>query len=242
MGRGGLLREFPEGNGRGGGDVERVDAVGHGDAHDVVGRGDGFGGQAVALGAEDNGEAGLGAEAGMADGDAALGEGHGGGAEAEGAEAVEAGVDPGPGNEEDGTHRHAHGAAVEGVAGGGREEDRVDAEGGGGTEDGADVGGVDHAVDDGDATGTAADALDGGGLGTAHGAEHAAREGVARERGEQLAAAGVDGGQRTAGEDVGGVAREVAALAEEGEGFEAGVEGDADDLGALGNEDALLGS
>lgn len=74
----------------------------HGDADYVVGGGDGFGGQAVAFGAEDDGEAGYGGEEGMVDGYGAGCEGHGCCLEAEGVEGGEGGGwEPSPWEEED---------------------------------------------------------------------------------------------------------------------------------------------
>ena len=50
------LPKFPECYGRSGRDVEGIDLVGHGDAHDEVGMADYFVRESFALGAHDNGE------------------------------------------------------------------------------------------------------------------------------------------------------------------------------------------
>ena len=48
--------QFPEGDGGGGGNVEGIDMVVHGDADNIVGGGNGGMGESVTLGAHDDGE------------------------------------------------------------------------------------------------------------------------------------------------------------------------------------------
>ena len=51
-----LFAQLPERNGAGGSDIQRIDAVGHGDLDRVVAGSDGAGGEAVALGAKHDGK------------------------------------------------------------------------------------------------------------------------------------------------------------------------------------------
>ena len=73
------------------------------------------------------------------------------------------------------------------------------------------------------------------------GAEHAARQRVAGERGEKLATAGVDRYVTATLDDVGGIAFDMARLAEQGYGQETLVESHVDDLRALGYHRAVFG-
>ena len=50
-----LFAQLPERNGAGGGNVEGIDPVGHGDAHRVIAGGDGGVGKALTLGAQHDG-------------------------------------------------------------------------------------------------------------------------------------------------------------------------------------------
>ena len=77
-------------------------------------------------------------------------------------------------------------------------------------------------------------------LGAAHGAEHAARQRVARQLRQQVAVARVDGYVARAADDVGSVARQMTALAQQRYGLEASVKRHADDLRAFGYEESCL--
>ena len=74
------LKDF---GGSGGSDVERIHAMLHGDAHDVVGGGDGLMGQTVALSAHDKGQSWLLLEQRIVECDGIVAQRHGGGAEAQ---------------------------------------------------------------------------------------------------------------------------------------------------------------
>lgn len=166
---------------------------------------------------------------------------HGHGLESAFAKGGERGVEPGPGQLEHRAHRHPHGPAVERVAAVGGEQRAVYAKGRGGTEDGPDVRGVAHRVEDDDAARLPAQLLPRGLLWPPHGAEHAARQRVASERGEKLATAGVDRYVTATLDDVGGIAFDMARLAEQGYGQETLVESHVDDLGAFGYHRAVFG-
>ena len=71
------VAQFPEGDCCRGGYIERIDIVRHGYAHYMCGLGDGFGREAVALGAHDDCQFGQGGEHGGVDGDGVVGECHG---------------------------------------------------------------------------------------------------------------------------------------------------------------------
>ena len=60
-----LFAQLPERNGAGGGNVEGIDPVGHGDAHRVIAGGDGGVGKAIALGAQHDGQLRLGGQGGI---------------------------------------------------------------------------------------------------------------------------------------------------------------------------------
>ena len=209
----------------------------HGDADDVVGLGDGFLGETVALGAHDDGQAWLGHERGVVDGYGMVGQRHGGRAEAVVVERWQGSVYPRPVHQEDGTHGHTDAATVERVARVAREQYAVDAQRCRRPEDGANIGGVDHTIDDHDAAGIAAYRLYAAFGRSAHGTEHASCQCVARELSQQRAVAGIDGYVATLGDDVGGIAGDVLALAEQCHGLTALCECHTDDLGTLGVED-----
>ena len=57
-----LFAQLPERNGAGGGYVEGIDPVGHGDAHRVIAGGDGGVGKAITLGAQHDGQLWLGSQ------------------------------------------------------------------------------------------------------------------------------------------------------------------------------------
>ena len=224
----------------------------HGNLDDIVCLGNGLHGQSVALVAHDDGQAWLGLQTGIGEEDGVVAKCHGHGLETMTMQGFGDGTfETCPRDEKDATHGDADGTTVIGVAAGGCDQHSIDAKGGSGTEDGTYVGGVDNAVHDADSSSRGDDLLNWTGLWTSHGAKHAAGEGVACERSEHLAAAGVDrdslgtvgphGESIGALDDVGGIASDVTLFAEESEGLVTSVEGYVDDLGALGNEDALLG-
>ena len=122
----------------------------------------------------------------------------------------------------------------------GGEEHPVDAQSRRRPEDGPDVGGVHHPLQHGDAPGPGTDLLHGGQGGAAHGAQHPAGQGKTGELAQQVPAAGVDGGVGAAGQQGRGIPRDVAGLHQEGERDIPRIQRRGDDLGALGNEDALL--
>ena len=127
---------------------------------------------------------------------------------------------------------------VAGVAG---EQHGIDAHSCRRAENGSDVGGIYHTVDDHDAAGSGARFGHGLGLRTAEGAEHASRELIAREAGEQFALAGIDGNVAALVDDVLGVAVNMAAFAKQGHGLVAFIESHLNHFGALGDEDAFEG-
>lgn len=146
----------------------------------------------------------------------------------------------GPRDGEYGAHRDTDGTAVEGVAGIGGEDNGVDTHGRGGTEDGSDIGGVGDALEHGHNAGVAADVGDRGESGTGYGAEDTSSEGIAGDRGEEIARAGVDGHIGASGDDIGGVTHDMSGLAEHGEWHETMVDGDTNHLGTLGDEKTML--
>ena len=121
-----LPAQLPERNGAGGGDIQRIHAVGHGDLDRVVAGSDGVGGEAVALGAKHDGKLRLFRKLLVVDAHRAVAEGHRGGLEAEGVEDVHPLLRPvcrglaqlPPGYLEHRTHADADGAAAERVAAG----------------------------------------------------------------------------------------------------------------------------
>ena len=78
-----LFAQLPERNGAGGGNVEGIDPVGHGDAHRVIAGGNGGVGKAITLGAQHDGQLWLGGQGGIVDRNRKVGQRHGGGLEAE---------------------------------------------------------------------------------------------------------------------------------------------------------------
>ena len=236
-----FFSQFPKGDRGGSGNVERINAMLHGDAHDVVGCGDDVVGKAVALGAHDEGQARYLFEDGIVERDGIVAQCHGGGLESQRVERWgHLALNPCPGYEEHRAHRDAHGTAVQRVTGRGCQQHGINAQGSCRAEDGADVGRVGHGIDDHDATGITANLFNIGRGGAAHGAKHTARERIARERGEQVAFAGIDGDVAAALDDASGITGDVSPLTQQRQRLVARVKGDVDDLGALGNEDALV--
>ena len=231
---------MPEGDSGSGSYVEGVDAMGHGDADDIIGRGDGGLRKTVALGAHDDGETRLGSQDGVVEGYGLVGEGHRHRLKAKVGERRVA-VEPRPGHQEHRTHGYPHGSSVERVARLAGEQHGIDAQGCRRAEDGSDIGGVDHAIDDHHTTGSLKDVGQRLVLGSAHGTEHAPRQGVTRELRQEIAVASIDGDVRVAVDDIGRIASDMSSFAEQGHRLVASIEGHTDDLGALGDEESFLG-
>ena len=149
-------------------------------------------------------------------------------------------VDPGPGDLEHRPHAHPDGTPVKRVAAGGGCQHRVHPQGGGAAEDGPHVAGVGDVLQHRDPPGVSAQVLHGGEGRAAHGAQHPPGEGIAGELGEDLPVGGVDGHVPAPVLELLREGGELPPLHEEGDGPAAGVQGAGDDLGALGDEDALL--
>ena len=221
----------------------------HGDHNGVVTVGNRGAGQAVALCAQYDSKARLGAQRGVINADGAAVQRHGGSFKAERVQAGHPGLGPVgravtqrcPRHLEHRAHADADGTAAERVAAGRREQHRVHAQCGGPAEDGPDVGGIHDALQHRDAVGVSAQCLDAARLRTAHGAEHTPGQRVAGQGLQHAAVRGVDGGVGTAGQHSRGGAVDLAALHQKGERFAPGVQRRADDLGAFGDEDTLFG-
>ena len=142
LGRG-IHREGVEHDGCRCRDVQRVDAVRHGDRHDAIGGVEGVGAEPVALRTEDERES-LGRIGGeVAERDRAVGEGEGGDREVVGVQhPCRLGPlgQPGPRHLEHRAHAHAHAAPVERVGAPRADEHRIGAERRDRAEDGTDVG------------------------------------------------------------------------------------------------------
>ena len=235
------LAQLPKGDGSSRGNIQGINAVLHGYAHDMVGGSDRLSRQAVALGAHNQGQAGFFFQLGVIERDGIVAQRHRGGAETQLVQVRSHGlVDPGPGNEEYRPHRHANGTAVQWVARRGRQQYRIDAQSGCRAEDGPDVVCVGHAIDDHHTAGIAAHVGHRHGHGAPHGTQHTPREGVAREGRQQVALARIDRNIAAALDDACSVTRDVPPLAQQRQRLVARIQGDMDHLGALGNEDALI--
>ena len=162
-----LFAQLPERNGAGGGNVEGIDLVGHGDAHRVIAGGNGGVGKAITLGAQHDGQLRLGGQGGIVDRNRKVGQRHGGGLEAEVVQLLHAllrpvgggGADLGPGHLEHGAHADPNGPAAQGIAAGGCDEHGIHVQGGSAAEDGPDVGGIHNAFQHGHPAGIAANVL-----------------------------------------------------------------------------------
>ena len=215
-----LFAQLPERNGAGGGNVEGIDPVGHGDAHRVIAGGNGGVGKAITLGAQHDGQLWLGGQGGIVDRNRKVGQRHGGGLEAESVQLLHAllrpvgggGADLGPGHLEHGAHADPHGPAAQGIAAGGCDEHRVHVQGGGTAEDGPDVGGIHNAFQHGHPAGIAADFLHRGQQGTVHRAQHAAGQLEAGQLGQHGAVSGLHRGIPAAGKNLAGRAGDLLAL------------------------------
>ena len=217
----------------------------HGDTHRVVAPGDGLRGEAVPLGAQQEGQLVRTGQRGFLDGDGAVIQGQGRRLKPQFLQAGEAGggprpVDPGPGDLEHRPHAHPDGAPVKRVAAGGGRQHGVHPQGGGAAEDGPHVAGVGDVLQHRDPPGVSAQVLHGGEGRAAHGAQHPPGEGIAGELGEDLPVGGVDGHVPAPVLELLGKGGELPPLHKEGDRPAAGVQGAGDDLGALGDEDALL--
>lgn len=140
------LAEEPEGDGRSGADVEGVDAVVHRDADHEVGGGYDVGGKAVSLGTEEDTALLIGRKPEVGHRNAVVAKGHAYALEAMG---LQRGKDIGivaPGNLENGTHRDADTASVEGVARLRREDHTVEAESCSRAENHAYIGGITNVI------------------------------------------------------------------------------------------------
>ncbi len=166
-------------------------------------------------------------------------QGHG--VEAPLAKILEGVVDPRPGDQKGGAHRHAYASAVEGVAAVAGEQYAIHAECRRGAKHRPDIRRVAHAVDDHQPARLCAEVVERGQRGAVHGAEHAARERVARHVGQQLAWTRVDGDVAQACHDVGSVAAQVSFLAQQCHGLEPGTQRGADDFRALHDHEGFCG-
>ena len=178
--------DFPKDDGSGGSHVERIDTVCHGDANRVVGAINHILCQSVSLSAEDDRQFLRLLQGGVARRDGVRFQCHGGSLEVHSVQVIVCIVNPRPGNQEDRTHGNANGSAVQRVAGGAGQQNGVHAQRRRRAEDGADVGCVRHAVDDCHASCVSAHFLCRENRRTTHRTEHAPREGVAGEFGEQF--------------------------------------------------------
>ncbi len=240
--------QLPEGHGTGGGHVQRIHPVAHGDAYGVVAVGNGLVDKAIPLGAQHNGQPFLLGQAGVLHADGAVGEGHGGRFEAQLAQLFHARVGPlvgcfanaGPGHLEHRTHADPHRTAAQGVAAGGRQQHCVKVQGGGRAHDGPHIGGIGNAFQHGYAVGVLAKLLHRGQGRAAQGAQHPAGQLIAGQAGQHLAVGGIQRNIAAAGHNIGGLAGDVVAFHQQGQGLVAGGQCQPDDLGAFGNKNALF--
>ena len=223
--------------------------MGHGDLGGVVAAGDGLGGQTVPLGAQDEGQPGLGHQGGVVDGDRAVGQGQGRGLEAQGGQPRKAGgrpvrgngADLGPGHLEHRPHADPHRTAAQRVAAGGGDQHRVDVQRRRRAENGPDVGGIHDVFQHGHPAGVLAQGFHRGQGGPVKSRQHAAGQGVAGQLGQHLPVGGVDGRAAAPGQDIAGGAVDLPPLHQQGEGDGSRVQRPLDDFGALGDKNALFG-
>ena len=205
-------------------------------------------GQAVALGAQHNGQFGLSGKGIVVDAHRTVAQGHGSGLEAQSVQLCHAvfrpvgggGADLRPGHLEHRTHAHAHRPAAQRVAAGGRDEHRIHVQCGSTAEDGTHVGGIHDALQHSHPAGIPAYLLYCAGRGAAEGTQHAAGQFVAGQAGQHLAVGRVYRGVPAAGQDVLGRAGDLFAFHEQGQRLVAGIQRPRDHLGALGNKNALF--
>ena len=144
--------KLPEGYGAGGGYVEGIHPMGHGDLYGVIAGGDGAACQPIALGAQHDGKLWLGGKGGVVNADRAVAQRHGSGLEAQRVElgaAVfrpvgRAGADLRPRHLKHGAHAHPHRAAAQRVAAGGGDEHGIHVQRGSAAEDSAHVRSEEH--------------------------------------------------------------------------------------------------
>ena len=213
----------------------------HGDAHHIVGAGNGLLWQAVALGAHHYSQSWLSGENRGVERDGLIGQRHRHSLEAQRVEALQWCGEPSPRNKEHRAHRHPHGAAVQRVARGGREQHGIDAQGCRRAKDGANVGSVGNTVNHHYSTGIAAHLLNRLGQWAPHGTQHAASEHIARELRQQLALTSIDGNIATPLNDGSRVALDVTSLTQQRKRLIASPQRHVNHLGTLGNKNALFG-
>ena len=236
-----LSSQNPERHGRGRGHVQGIHPVAHGDLHGVVAVRDGLRRQTVPLGAEDNGELFLLRQCLVVDGHGIVRQSHGGGLEAQCCQLLHpVFAEIGPGNLEHRAHAHSRGPAVQRVGAGGGQQYRVHVQRRRAAENGADVGGVHHVLQHRDPAGVLHRLGDGGQLPAAHGAQRPPGQLIAGELRQHVKFRGVHRDVPAPGDDVGGLAMKVLPLHQEGHRLVPGVQGPVDDLGALGDEQAVL--
>ena len=157
--------------------------------------GDGVGGKTISLGPHDNGQLGLGGKAGIIQADGVGPQRHGGGFEAvlvQQRSPVRVLRQIGPRYEEDVSHAHPAGPAIQRIAAGGGEEHGVHSQRGGGAENRADIRGVHHVFQHGDAPRLGADRLYCRQRRPPHGTEHSPGQVKAGELGQNLQLRRVD--------------------------------------------------
>ena len=239
-----LPPQLPEGYGGSGSHVERIHAARHGYAHHVVAALQHLLCQAVAFGAHHYGEALLAGKAPVVYCHRLVAQRHGCHGKAHGMQPFYALCGPGryvgPWQLKDRPHAHAYRTPVEGVAAGGAEQGGVYAQRGGSTEDGTRVGGVDHVVQHHDAACCTAHLLYAAPSRTTHGAQHAARQLVARQLSQEGAFAGIYRYVAAARYQFACLPLHVALLRQHRYGLVARLQCRAYHLGDLGNEDAFL--
>ena len=108
--------QLPEGHGRGGGDVERVYSVCHGNLDHIVGAFNHLACESVALGAHDDGQPRFCFQTGAVEGDGLVAKRHRDGFETKFAQGRDGRFEPRPRKKENGAHGDANGATVERVA------------------------------------------------------------------------------------------------------------------------------
>ena len=214
--------------------------VGHRDANDIIGFGNGLFRQTVAFRSHNDSQVFFVFQARVVERDGLFGKRHGCCLETVLVQTRCGFVQPRPGYQEYTPHGHADGTAVQRVARIFCEQYGVHSKRRCRAEDSADVRRVAHSLDDNDAARILAQRFHVGKLFSPHRTQDASRECVARHLCEQFAASRIYRDSFAALEHLCRVAFDVSAFTQDGEGFISGGECHLDDFGTLGYEDAVF--
>ena len=149
-------------------------------------------------------------------------------------------VEPSPGHQEDGSHRHSDGSAVQRVTGTARQQHGVNPQSRCRAEDGADIGGVADGADHTDTSGILQNIGEGRRGLPPHRTEHSSCQGIARQFRQQRPDSCIDGYVATSFDDIRSIPVDMFVLTEQGQRLIPSLQCHSDHLRTLRDEDSHL--